>query len=257
MLIGYFDDSGKESDPSNRLVCMAGYLAVDDYWEQFGPQWYHHLLKHGVSCFHMKELIPRQGEFKDLTLEKRDELLLDCVKVIKENELIGFGVGVDAEAWRLLPDALTKSSGNAQEFCFLRIIRLIIERLKRVSPNEKLALIFDCDQEFAARRFKQFSKLRERPEIREHLASIAFCDPRLYIPLQAADFLAWETRKELIQKALGFDSTERFKELFVNVPGLRLEYAGEQWNETALKERVLQPWEAAQTESARGTPSGQ
>jgi hypothetical protein len=65
--------------------------------------------------------------------------------------------------------------------------------------------------------------------------------------LQAADFLAWETRKEVIQKTKGFQSTERFQELFVNVPGLHLEYSGEFWDRTVLKERVLQPWEAQRT----------
>jgi hypothetical protein len=32
---GFFDDSGKESDKGNQIVCMAGYLAVDQLWNMF------------------------------------------------------------------------------------------------------------------------------------------------------------------------------------------------------------------------------
>jgi hypothetical protein len=46
-----------------------------------------------------------------------------------------------------------------------------------------------------------------------------FANSRYYIGLQAARLLAWQTRKEIIQKSGGFDSTAHFKELFALTPG--------------------------------------
>ena len=40
MLLGFFDDSGKESDISNRIVCAAGYVAAgNSFWNSFQEMW--------------------------------------------------------------------------------------------------------------------------------------------------------------------------------------------------------------------------
>jgi hypothetical protein len=43
---GFFDDSGKEGDPTNRIICAAGYLAAPGMWNSFQEMWRHFLLKH-------------------------------------------------------------------------------------------------------------------------------------------------------------------------------------------------------------------
>ena len=78
--------------------------------------------------------------------------------------------------------------------------------------------------------------------MRFYLGEICFSNAPLYPPLQAADLLAWESRKQLIQKIGGFDSTPRWKELF-DVEGLSnlstgLEYAGEFWTAKDLEENL-------------------
>ena len=70
-----------------------------------------------------------------------------------------------------------------------------------------------------------------------------FSNAPLYAPLQAADLLAWESRKQLIQKIGGFDSTPRWKELF-DVEGLSnlstgLEYAEKFWTAKDLEENLV------------------
>jgi len=229
----FLDDSGKEGDSSNPFVCMAGYLAEEPFWDIFQRAWAQRLLKYNISQVHMRDLIPLQGEYKELGWDyaKRDGVLREFIGLIKGSNLVGLGVGVDANAWRKIPKEITKEYGNTQEFCFARILRMLVDRLKKSVPGERVNIMFDCDPEFCPSRFRRWLDIKARdPVARLYLTSITFGDPSVFRPLQAADLLAWETRKELVQKAGGFDSTDRFEELFkITAWDALPDYASELW----------------------------
>jgi len=236
----YFDDSGSEGLPSGSHVCLAGYLADDHYWVTFNRLWRHQLARHGIGCVHMKDLIPLQGEYKSLGLDttKRDQVIGDFIRVIQYSELIGFGVAVDAAAWREARKQSPKSV-NAQMFCFARLFRLVVERMKKSAEREWLNVHFDSNPEFGAQRLRLFDEIRRTDEsARWFFPSITFADMRTYLPLQAADILAWESRKELLQKAGGYESTPRFKELVSAMGPVDLRFASELWDREEIEKLV-------------------
>src|SRR4051812_5754903 len=57
MLHGFFDDSGKEGDPSNRIVCAAGYIAPPSVLNSFQEIWKLFLVKHNLEWLHMKDFM--------------------------------------------------------------------------------------------------------------------------------------------------------------------------------------------------------
>ena len=237
----YFDDSGKESTPTEPFVCMAGYLADDSFWLQNATRWRQQLLRHGISCVHMRDLIPMQGEYKNLGWDgaKRNAVLGDFINIIKQTQLVGFGVGVDARAWRDLRELYPKLD-DVQTFCFARIMRMVTDRIKLVAPKDFVAVYFDFDPEFGAVRLRLFNEIwRKDADARTFLMSLTFADMKTYMPLQAADLLAWETRKELVQKAGGWDSTPRYKELFTALEGADLDYTSELWDRAEIESRAL------------------
>src|SRR5215469_10265714 len=59
----FFDDSGKESDLDNRIVCAAGYMGLDNFWDMFNQAWAHHLMRHGISWLHMKDFMLSRDEY--------------------------------------------------------------------------------------------------------------------------------------------------------------------------------------------------
>lgn len=242
MIECFFDDSGKESSASEPFVCMAGYLADIGYWARFVERWQQLRLFHHISGVHMKELIPLQGEYKTLgwTVEKRNAVLSDFIRIIKEERLVGFGVAVEADCWRQLPEPNRKQYGTAQEFCFTRIVHMVVHRLEECGDPDFVSLHFDRDKEFARPRLTLYENLLEHDErVRKRIVELTFANPLFSSPLQAADVLAWETRKELIQKAGGHDSTARFKDLFTALEGVELDYTSELWDRAEL-ERVFQ-----------------
>ncbi|HTV65608.1 MAG TPA: hypothetical protein VMD98_08390, partial [Bryocella sp.] len=151
MIHCFFDDSGKESDASNRIVVIAGYMAVgDSTWTFLSQQWGHQLVRHGLSWLHMKDLMQNQDEYAKLNWDwpKKRSVIEDFIKVVKASQLIGFGVAVDADAWRAIPKQITQAEGSAQEFCFMRLVRMITERMKIARPDDWISLYFDSDEGF-------------------------------------------------------------------------------------------------------------
>jgi len=83
----------------------------------------------------------------------------------------------------------------------------------------------------------------------KRLTSITFAHPEHYPGLQAADMLAWQTRKDLMQKTEGYQSTKHWRAMFTQMPSYSLEYTvGERWDEAMFEEKmpeIIQVYEAA------------
>jgi hypothetical protein len=180
----------------------------------------------------MKELVgvPQQ---RGWNATQRNNVVLEFIDAIKAAKLIGFGVAVDSEAWRSLSSERIKAFGNAQEFCFTRIMRRISDRLDLAQEKESVAVVFDQDFEFSRRRLALFQNLWSfERRIAEKYAAIMFADAERYPPLQAADLLAWTTRRELMLRAKKLQPSNRYRELFAALPYYDPEYAaGEFWDQ--------------------------
>jgi hypothetical protein len=246
----YFDDSGKESDPDNRIVCIAGYLAAEHHWNFFLEEWGHQLIRHGLKWLHTTDFMADAGEYETLKWDwpRKRAVLESFIKTIKDAQLIGFGVSVDADAWRKIPKEVTDREGDAQQFCFMRIMRMIVERMKIARPRDFISVMFDCDRGFTPARFRRFLGVRDKdPEALLYFQSFGIAEPKVYLPLQAADLLAWQTRKELMRRLGGYESRPEFKFLFEATPVHDPDYAGEYWDEKEIEEQILKPIRLAQS----------
>jgi len=237
MLHGFFDDSGKESDAANRIVCIAGYISGSaQLWNGLAELWKHCLLTHGLEWLHMKDFLnPESSEYADLgwDWDKKRSVLEDFCQAIKMSKIAGFAVALDLEAWRQLPPEFVKQRGTAQEFCFSRLLYLLIERLKKSAPDERISILFDCDKQFAPVRFQRYITARENIEdAARYLCGFTIGEPRVFLPLQAADLLAWSVRKDIIRRLGGnYESRPEFKALLQVIPGFFPDYHMEFWNE--------------------------
>lgn len=113
----FLDDSGKESQPQNPWVCMAGYLVGIEALTELIGKWRQLLLRHGISEIHMKQMIPLTGMYAHLGWDhnKRDDVVREFVQVINESKMSGVGVAVEMPAWTKLkkkPPQVTHGNGN-------------------------------------------------------------------------------------------------------------------------------------------------
>lgn len=241
----FCDDSGKESDASNQVVVMAGYLFPDtSALPVFESLWRAHLIRLGISWMHMKDFMQDVGEYSQFAgnWERKKFILQHFINVIKTVQPIGFGIGIDANAWRAIPRSIAKMEGDAQSFCFTRLIKLVVERMTIAAPKDSVALIFDCDLGFASPRFQRFIKVRQGIQpAAKHLEAFTIAEPKRYLQLQAADLLAWETRKAMERNIKGLPTRPEYDQFFSEMMGIFPEYIGETWSREAIETELVKP----------------
>lgn len=239
VITGFFDDSGKESDPSHRFVVLAGFVSLD--WSPFHQAWHGLLLKHGLPNVHLKEIRGIATE-KGWDLPKLNSVLTEFIALMREMNLTAFGVGLDMEAWRRVDPTVRKRLGDAQVFCCSRIVRRIMDRIDiiRALKGDAISIVFDRDFEYARRRIGLIADLSKLyPEVHDRVAQISFADSEHFNPLQAADLLAWETRRQLVNKSGGDPSTQRWGELIAALPSGQIEFAcGEFWTQEWFDQEI-------------------
>ncbi len=231
----FFDDSGQEGQADHRHVVLAGYIGNHDSWWLFQQRWEHLLMVHGIPEIHMKNWLSTAAA-KGWSTVKRNTVLLDFIEVINGCRLIGLGAAVDANVWRNLPEARRKKFGDAQEFCFQRIVRRTIDRLEQVESREDISLIFDQDFTIAGRRLNLFKHIyKGDSRVRNRVAQVSFANSRAFSQLQAADILAWHTRRQLYAQEKHEPELASWKALFTKMPFVALDYEGEFWNKEMME----------------------
>jgi hypothetical protein len=195
VLKAYVDDSGDEG-PGDAALSMAGYVATVEAWARFEQAWIRVLDDFEASYLHMKELKERYGAFEAWpeSKEKDADFLAKLTAVIGNAGLGAFGAVV-------VLDDLNKFN-DEHDLSFdakaLAIYASMME-LRKVQPKECVEVILDrMNQGHAA-----IAKAEEYAPS-EELKDISFLPlpkkgaygAKDMAPLQAADLLAWEIRKE-------------------------------------------------------------
>jgi hypothetical protein len=211
VLQAYVDDSG--SDGEGKYFVLAGFIAPANKWAEFSDIWNQTLKKFpGADYFKMVEAYHLHGEFdrrKGWTEELRDQRIDELVSVIKTYAYIKISASIShAEFQKTMRDRPVPIRRYATDFPYILLAERIILRTCRLS--EKLALSEPCDfifdtQDGISKEMKlwwpSFQKLLEKrlgQSVTKYLGrEPIFVDEKEFIPLQAADLLAWNLRRSL------------------------------------------------------------
>ncbi len=209
ILTVYADESGTHAD--SQAITLAGYISTPDRWERFEAEWRAALADFGVGMFHMTDFENRVGEFSDWPEALRRERLSRLVKVIDDHALASFSVAFlrsDYEAV-VTPEAHAYVGGPYGMAAVMAMIALG-RQMNLIGLYGSLAYVFESGSSGLGQVLKVFTDNMNDPKRRDelHLASISFQDKRWFIPLQAADILAYESYKHL-PRQLGVETWER------------------------------------------------
>ena len=209
----WVDNSGDEKDKQHKVCSVAGYITTAINWQKFEKRWKKTLEKHKVRFLHMKDFAPFNPPFdifKDkLTGKEKPErklFLQTLIKVMKKSELQGIvsivklddlrrfnqerNVNVDALALNLFTcmiftgQLFPKTDEN-------KIIEMVIDKL------EKASLVIDKAKEYAKTDLL-FADDCRHIDLHPLHPDLKYED---VIPMQAADFLAWEARDDIDTKS--------------------------------------------------------
>lgn len=201
MLRAYIDDSG--SDLLSPRFVLAGLISTETIWTGFEKEWASRLKKWNLPYFKASEANSRNGPFEGWSRERRDECVLELLSLITRSVLVGTSVAVRREDLNDAFADVQRPPWMRTPYSFLMLgllerFKLIVPELNKVAAlvpefGEKVACFFDM-QDGAGAAVLDFATYRGEYE---YVHSVVHASSATFLPLQAADMLAWASNRWL------------------------------------------------------------
>lgn len=203
-LHAYTDDSASEK--GDRRLFMAGYLNRAENWALFSDAWDEQLrAAPSIDYLKMVEATNLRDQFarkKGWTEQARDEKLRGLARVIRHFRPVSFEFSINREKfYSVVKPVSPRGLGNPHFTCCLGVVSAVT----RYADSQKIKLpidfIFDQQDGVAEDIGLLFEEIKKGlPKGARKLISAPpiFMDDkdRQFMPLQAADMLAWHVRRE-------------------------------------------------------------
>jgi hypothetical protein len=210
VLKAYLDESADGT--SEHVFVVAGWLGHSGVWEKFIPRWCKRVLSEGVERFHMTRCNSGHEEFHGWPDGRRNALIADLIALICEFELTGFGAGILLEDYRGVKQANPAAKANIWlNNPYFITFNWCIQEMCLAHRGEQIAILNDRHEGVEFRLGEYFNQISDEPAVvySKQLSSLTFGNSKDQIPLQAADLVAWEVRRELLRRKIGSLLTER------------------------------------------------
>jgi hypothetical protein len=198
--MAYIDESGIHD--GSLVFAAAGYLAPADEWKAFSEKWMAVLDSEGVRELHMRAFAHSRDEFRGWDEERKAVVLGRLIDVLNETVAVGHSCLIYRGTEK---DWQNTWSGHLMVRPYAGSLPHCIVQLARRSPiflgeDEKIGFVCGRNREWNPKAFALYQEMRVAPEFdfRDRLGAITFESPRECAPLQAADLLAYDSRRRLL-----------------------------------------------------------
>jgi len=196
----YFDETGPKEDAP--VTGAAFYVANAEQWFEFEQGWSGVLGKpeFDVKIFHATDYANSWGEFKGWDNDKKLALAKCLFPILlPPNTWIGFGYGVVNQDWAEAikgHDRLKSRMGKPYMLCVQRLMEILIQYFSPLPVDHRVAVFFE-DNDYKSEITALWDNWLKKHDPQGRLISLNFAGKKDMVPLQAADFLAYESYKEI------------------------------------------------------------
>jgi hypothetical protein len=230
-LYAYFDQSGSLAE--HPVIALCGFVDILQRWSELDDKWRSLLREYEIDCLHaVKALRYSQpyGKMEKGDAQKRILDILPFVRAVRDKLELAVIFAVDIKAYKTAPSIVREAFGDKPDyFAFYETIVRILKHFA-LPKNYEVALVHDENDEQSLRFYQMLRKMKlEIPEVKKRITSICFCSDVAHPALQAADLIAYVSRKEADRRFFGKDY--EFKALFdefesTSASGKRLNFTG-------------------------------
>lgn len=199
----YMDESGTHGgsakSPPSPFVAVGAYLAQPKAWRTFTKEWNAAKRPDGIKVYHAVDCANQRREFKGWTKDQSDAFAAKMLPIIAKHAGWGIVVGVEMAPFKDAMEAhphLKGLFGTPYEACFQWVVQIILEKVEELGSRESLAFFHECN-DYETEALKSFNWVKQHRRKHTSSMTIAFGDKDSYVPLQAADILAYEGNKRL------------------------------------------------------------
>jgi hypothetical protein len=191
----FMDESGTHD--GSPIVAVGAYLSRPKIWRSWTKEW--NKAKRPIKVFHATDCAGFFNEFKGWDKERRDPYVANLLPVLPRHDLAGIVVGIDLNVFRaevVKHPELREMFGEPYGACFQWAISIIMEYATGHGKGERMAFVHETNN-YQAEALKAFNFVNENLNPRGIPMTLAFGAKSDYVPLQAADVLAYEGAKFL------------------------------------------------------------
>ncbi len=189
----YMDESGThEGSP---VVTVAALVALAQTWRDWTKQWNIH--KRPIGVFHANDCANFHGEFEGWEKDDRDAYVAQLLPVIGQAKIVSFVVGIRMDDYRRAivqyPGLKSLVGETPHTACFQWVVQSIMEMADALPKRDRFAFFHEInDYQADAVRCFEWAKAKD-----DRMISLTFGGKNDYVPLQAADAVAYEGNKRL------------------------------------------------------------
>jgi hypothetical protein len=193
-----------ESETAGQVFCISGYLAPADEWEKLEVPWRTALREEDLCEFKMQDCEQGHGDFKTRSRPDRTRLQGLFISLAMSVNLHAFVTGIDLKAYGKAAPLIKRKRAMGYWKPYLLAFQHQLELMATrppLAPDEEIAFIFDEQQEFKGKAKALFDSVKRsrRLDYVARLGGLAFLDSIRHVQIQAADILAYEARRHLIE----------------------------------------------------------
>jgi hypothetical protein len=236
----YLDESGTHA--GSPALTVAGYLSVAERWGVFSAQWQTMLDDFGIKMFHMTSLANHAPPFDTWGESRRRELFATAVSIINPNVLASFAFTVPMFLYdddSVFPEFAKAFVSDAYGLMTFGLVMEVAEYVKKLAqeigdPDPWVAYIMESGANGTGKVQKMFMRHQRDPDSRVdlRLLSLSFENKRQFLPLQAADIVAYECYQH-IPRQLGI--VPRAARVFNLKPLAEVPHVWRYYNKTELE----------------------
>lgn len=195
MLKAYMDESGVHD--GSPVLTVAAYIARPGQWREWTKKW--NVAKRPIKVVHAADVANLTGELKGWTEAQAAALAVKLLPIIAEADFPGVVIGIHMEEFRKAMagrDDLRRIFGSPYAACFQWVVQVILNIQAEHGSNQRIAFIHECN-DYRREAREGFKWIQAHGNPQGSLISLDFGDKATYVPLQAADILAYEGNKRL------------------------------------------------------------
>ena len=222
----YGDESGKLSGGSD-YTSFCGYVGHVSAWGVFAQHWNNCRFKWQVPPIHMSRIMypdSKDDEWKkvkddwgDAWEKKRNIMLRELGEIVRSSDIACVGAVVDCKHFRLLADRsplFKKAYRDPIHMAFHMFIMRGIDATEVTDKYSQVGIVIDNDKDYSMACYKQLESFKSLAEtgptfarVKERVHAISFVNDASYPGVQAADMIAYESRRIMVERLSNPDAT--------------------------------------------------
>ncbi len=189
------DESGVHD--GSPVVAVGAYLARPRQWREWTKAW--NARKRPIKVFHAVDCANLRGEFEGWDASNRNDFVAKLLPVIADAGFPGAVVGIQMDEFEKVMqgrDDLRSLFPSPYAACFQWVVQIIMNFGIGAGSRERLGFVHEFNN-YQQEALASFRWIQQNANPLGTIIGLQFAEKKAYVPLQAADILAYEGNKRL------------------------------------------------------------